>query len=645
VSPSILEVIQQENLSFWHTKTIFCPIYYGFLTDSVLPGAAQVLESTTKCAASGNTLSMLELILSIVFGTFSEARTIKHVQKWTAWVVDRMRRQPALAIWLLQLLCFSTGAPETTVKKKWLCALLLDSADADIRLCGKKIVSVALVIVSSSTQLVDSVDSSPLVSTDVETLDQSAGSAALSLPQLSQGEDLCMRVVDGLVRHLLRDAQLQWRNIHTFFSPISVLAKNSPACRFAMQSRDYLASLLSLFLRQDTPCPQLVGGEEPGSHKSRCMGEGHATADFSSLLVAVVALLPSTASSSGSGSGTGTERDADIFVDSKSEEAASKEEIKTITVQTSSDEEKKAVVSSKSFGMMRSSIFMYKLLSVLQLPDNKPSVSKILDFVLRDSKELTETCVQILISAMKKEDGIGLKAPLRCAMLLCKIGDSLKGWRISHVLQQTIVEIKNNLQYVQATDVSITMFLRICKHSQVAAEWLRLNYNARLTWLESYLITRKGGMIPLKSFAWKPIKASSNGGSTVVNDKSALAMTAAANAVKVQAELNLQLIKRILNASHSTSKDTVKHGGKSTKNQSAPPVAKFSRISIVSGGYDSDDDPMDLVGIRVQVQWKSIFYPGQVVSFDERSGQHMIHYDDGDKQACALGTKVWSVID
>jgi len=423
-----------------------------------------------------------------------------------------------------------------------------------------------------------------------------------------------------------------------------------------MQKKDFLATLLSFFLGQDTPFLELVGGDEPKNHKSRSMCEGYLTADLSSLLQAVVALLPG-----GVHEKLRTKSDADIFVESggevrltaeKSESGESvsltgDEDIDENTAPVYTHVEEEINVTTKSFGMMRSSIFMYKLIKLLEKTENKPHVSQILQYVLKDSKELTETCVQILISAMKKEDGVGLKPPLRCAMLLCDISDGIKGWRVSHVLQQVITEIKSNMQYVNASDVSITMFLRICKNTHVAAEWLRLNFSARLTWVESFLCTRKGGMLPQRGIVWKPIKtASGTSGSAQALDKSPQTVVAQTTAVKTQAEVNLQLLKRILTRPCSSNSVQKKDKKGNKTDTSDKPVSKFSRVGVVGGGYDSDDDPSELVGVRLQVQWKTVFYPGVVASIvDSRSGVYMIHYDDGDKQTCSLKTKVWGLVD
>eukprot|EP00603_Paraphysomonas_imperforata_P009919 CAMPEP_0114461482 /NCGR_PEP_ID=MMETSP0104-20121206/6298_1 /TAXON_ID=37642 ORGANISM="Paraphysomonas imperforata, Strain PA2" /NCGR_SAMPLE_ID=MMETSP0104 /ASSEMBLY_ACC=CAM_ASM_000202 /LENGTH=559 /DNA_ID=CAMNT_0001634255 /DNA_START=187 /DNA_END=1864 /DNA_ORIENTATION=+ len=527
-------------------------------------------------------------------------------------------------------------------QQKWLSALLLNSEEKDIRLCGKKIISVAMVIVSSDAQFSNVIEPTSQPEATSSSVTGTGNEAVCNTPsptELNDGGVVCLQVVDYIIRNLLRVAQLMWRRVHAFFSPVSVLAKNSAQCRTIMQQRDYLASLLSLFLCQDTPYPELIGGDEPKNHKSRSMCEGKQTADFTSLLVSIGALLPNSANS---GMRRRSPSEQDIFVESKNDDGDSNCEAQEesgrnsasteakINEQTEDDNGISDEISSRSLEMIQSSVFMYRLLKVLDTSESSSAVFSILQFALKDSKELTDCCVSIIVSAMKKEDGRGLRAPLRCAMLLCKIKDSITGWRVSNVMQKVVVEIKSNLKYVQATDTSLTMLLRICKHSPSAAEWFRLNYSARLTWMESYLITRKGGLAPNQSTPCKPIMTTS--GSTAV-DKSPQGVAAALAAAKLQAELNLQLIRRIVNKNKDIHKDSAKNASVSS--------IKFSRVGIASGGYDSDDDPLELVGLRVQVQWKSIFYPAEIASFDPRTSLHMVHCDDGDKVNCNMKEKVW----
>lgn len=45
----------------------------------------------------------------------------------------------------------------------------------------------------------------------------------------------------------------------------------------------------------------------------------------------------------------------------------------------------------------------------------------ILDFIVAESQERTQMCVDLIISYMKKEDGDGLKPAFRGAAILCQV--------------------------------------------------------------------------------------------------------------------------------------------------------------------------------------------------------------------------------
>ena len=48
------------------------------------------------------------------------------------------------------------------------------------------------------------------------------------------------------------------------------------------------------------------------------------------------------------------------------------------------------------------------------------------------------------------------------------------------------------------------------------------------------------------------------------------------------------------------------------------------------GGYDSEDDPNDILDWRVSVRWaKGKYYDGIINSYDEMTGKHEVLYDDG----------------
>jgi hypothetical protein len=121
---------------------------------------------------------------------------------------------------------------------------------------------------------------------------------------------------------------------------------------------------------------------------------------------------------------------------------------------------------------------------------------------------------------------------------------------------------------VQATDISITMLLRLCKHSPHAAAWMKHNRDS-LKWIDSYLTSRKSGGFPHGSTLLKSRRGSTGatGGAytgTVPGAANAASPVAIAMA-------NLVTLKGVLT------------GG-------------VHRGVTDSSSYDSDDEPACLVG-------------------------------------------------
>jgi hypothetical protein len=70
--------------------------------------------------------------------------------------------------------------------------------------------------------------------------------------------------------------------------------------------------------------------------------------------------------------------------------------------------------------------------------------------------------------------------------------------------------------------------------------------------------------------------------------------------------------------------------------------------------YDSDDDPVSLVGMKIEVKWaQNKYYAGMIEEYngceneiailnnDQGEGQHRVVYDDGDIKWHQLHMKNW----
>ena len=66
---------------------------------------------------------------------------------------------------------------------------------------------------------------------------------------------------------------------------------------------------------------------------------------------------------------------------------------------------------------------------------------------------------------------------------------------------------------------------------------------------------------------------------------------------------------------------------------------------IVQDGYDSDDEPTALVGMRVGVRWSGgKWFAGLVDDYDPATGQHHVLYDDHEEKWYNMSAKTFRVL-
>lgn len=294
---ALIEKIWQDNMTFWRTKSIFNPGYYDFLAD--------FLQGSNLLGNGDRMLDcqILECVIGFTFGTLTISHEKDRIITWTNWIVEKvLRRFPWCNFHLMNLLCgnrisqsedlsndHSPSSTRNKLKGHPLRAVLLDVDDGEVRAAVMKVIIVGMEVMLHSNRE----GYGSIVSSQGSSVAENSVATIADCRKLMNIDPLttCLEFVTELTS-LTRIAQLTWRNISVFFLPIAVLAKHSTRAKAAMQNRNFLAILLSFFLGADTPYPALVGGAEPGNHKSRSMTDGYTSADFSSLLKALLSLLP-----------------------------------------------------------------------------------------------------------------------------------------------------------------------------------------------------------------------------------------------------------------------------------------------------------------------------------------------------------------
>lgn len=66
-----------------------------------------------------------------------------------------------------------------------------------------------------------------------------------------------------------------------------------------------------------------------------------------------------------------------------------------------------------------------------------------------------------------------------------------------------------------------------------------------------------------------------------------------------------------------------------------------NKHELVLDGYDSDDEPSDLVGMRLSIMWGTTqpkWFNGTCLDYDPSTGQHLVLYDDNEKKWCVCST-------
>jgi ubiquitin C-terminal hydrolase len=287
VSASILESIRKDNMMYWRTKCIFNPVYYKFLSDVLMQKKYLRIENSP--ASSHLVESLLDKSVRIALGTMVQAREIDFVATWANWLKSVLQGYPRRCYIVLNILCgeqttskvteaytdIMQEQQQTSTPLQCLNRLLLGPEDPDIRHTIMRVIRCCMETLLQQSDHVEN-QSSTDASEDVSATDS---------------YDACMKFVQMVVA-LIRDAQISWRHIDVFFDPITVFASFQKKAQQELVSMGVLGSLISFFLGHDTPFPALVGGAEPGNHKSRSMTDGVYFPNMKSLLLAVAALLP-----------------------------------------------------------------------------------------------------------------------------------------------------------------------------------------------------------------------------------------------------------------------------------------------------------------------------------------------------------------
>jgi ubiquitin C-terminal hydrolase len=243
--------------------------------------------------------------------------------------------------------------------------------------------------------------------------------------------------------------------------------------------------------------------------------------------------------------------------------------------------------------------------------ETKP-LEQIIQHLCWESQTMTQKFIKHIMEGIELNDHLEVKPFFRTLNTMLKIRDSLARERLTDSMTKLLAVMASQARYYKATETSIEMLTRLAKRHTGIVRWLQENQMS-CVWIEKWLLAHRGpeGYLQLqKTSLLKPSSSSSWVGVSVTSSK---------------------LIK-------------------SVDRMIARLVPRFRGIFDPQLGldpfYDSDENPQRLVGKRVRVKWaQDKWYEGSVESFDDKTYEHLVVYDDGDKRQYRMSEKIFYVVD
>ena len=245
----------------------------------------------------------------------------------------------------------------------------------------------------------------------------------------------------------------------------------------------------------------------------------------------------------------------------------------------------------------------------------------IIRFVVWNSLPMTEICLRHLLHVLNDTDGPDLKDAFRYAGMLMKVDDNFVAARVTLIMTNLMAVMESLSRFTIATEISIDMCLRIVRNNISVRKWLIENW-ARCSWMEFWLEKRKSGSVQGSTSKFVQMKKITYPSVIALNKRN---MDVSCNGFSSSSAVMLSVLKRF-------------------------------RVGedLSDNYYDSDDDPITLLGKRIVVKWAyNQYYVGEVAeysffddemaaSFDySADGVHRVVYDDGDVKWHNLALKTW----
>ena len=545
LSEELLARIWEDNVSYWNAKNIHDEKYLKFtsmflIADKSALGVQRVAPGDYDPFNNVSVTPTLDCAIKFTLGTVVQARDLDTLKKWTKRLLTALTLSLQRAEAFLTFLIYGT---------------YISPSDADAAAVNSQLSPLlSLRLLGDLTYGID---------------DQNLRVAVFSLISgvfthvlfnaTETGRALVLRFIDTLGSHM-RQAQIH-RKIDTYFDLFRVFARSGKQNCAYLLDKQYLARMLSFYLGEFSPYPDLVDDSvsDPVDPRTRTILEPSMFHWMMTPLVDTVSILLQYVSL---GEEPGTDESSAIREASKIEKE-----------------------------LMYNEKFINRLFRLLNVPRLKTVVGPIIQKIVRNSKELSDRTIDIILGLYQEEDGNLVKMPFRAAMILFSVEDRFSDSRVTGLMIPMLNMMYKFHRYVNSTDISVMMLLRLAKKYTRVAGFLRNNWKSySYKWLVEYCSIRNELKVPQDGVPTKPRTKQQ----------------------AVRAGVNSHV--HIINSGFDV------FDGQLRRVFAGEPM-DFS--------YDSDDDPDSLLGRRLKIRHSDKWFEGRIEQFDDVSERHEIIYDGG----------------
>ncbi|CAM9139957.1 unnamed protein product [Choristocarpus tenellus] len=689
VPDAIMSAIQQENLDFWRTQNVLDKHNYEFMYKLLV-------QSVDRNEGKADE-EMLQLAARLALGTLVQAEEDELLAQWTHTLIGLFPKQPRSCEWLLgevsrevstfEDLVLGSGSLWSRVRELLQVAITAASITTPGGTPQASLLAVGGGQPASKTAgaveeraptagRVPAVGEMPPVPQFIATcLDLLSASQVyphlvgvktnviyhhnLFLPSITASPMLCCLIISCWCWWRL--AQVEWERVSQLCSLLATFANAGSEQRGLLLSQGALKCAMSLFLAEEWHFSRHLGA--PPQRGEGAVGKTsglllpsskavpvadledqvmmllgvvlnavHYLSQDSFALVSVMApLLRASLLNFGDSEEDGN--DGGDQQGSMEEAVVSSQGIRESSPfmldpqATMSSAEEQA-----SLFILTSPAFIYQLVRALGPPWPERELDAIIGHMCWRNKLMSQLVLNVTCRGVdtQHDSEAHLSKPSFRALILMftKVTDGLLRWRVETAMPKLLAAMEDQKDLVGATEQAIEMLVRMTKASAEVRRWLADN-NQELEWMEIWLhravnANKKGGRLT----QGQRRDATFKGGGTVGGHMQE------GHPRNTGPPTSATLCPRVSSASswHQVAYFNVQ--------------ALAQGLDIPDRGYDSDDDPRELVGKRIRVRWAGHkWYFGEVTKYDTVTFEHTVVYDDSDVRQYVMREKNWVLDD